>query len=68
MNLNKLLKFNGTIASFDFKENTIERCIYLKISERKFIFFILYVDNKLLANSNLTYWMKLRNFSPRILK
>ena len=47
------LKFNDTITSFGFKENTIDRCIYLKISGSKFIFLILYVDDILLANSDL---------------
>ena len=39
------LKFNNTITSFGFKENTVDRCIYLKVSASKFIFFILYVDD-----------------------
>ena len=38
------LKFNDTITSFGFKENTVDRCIYLKVSGSKFIFLILYVD------------------------
>ena len=32
------LKFNDTIVSFGFKENTVDRCIYLKVSESKVIF------------------------------
>ena len=47
------LKFNDTITSFGFKENTIDRCIYLKVSGSKFIFLILYVDDILLASSDL---------------
>jgi hypothetical protein len=47
------LKFNDTITSFGFKENTVDRCIYLKVSGSKFIFLILYVDDILLANSGL---------------
>lgn len=38
------LNFNNTITSFGFKENTIDRCIYLKVSGSKFMFMILYVD------------------------
>jgi len=38
---------------FGFKENIIDRCIYLKVSERKFIFLILYVDDILLATNDL---------------
>ena len=43
------LKFNDTITSFDFKKNTIDRCIYLKVNVSKLIFLILYVDDILLA-------------------
>jgi hypothetical protein len=37
------LKFHNTITSFGFKENTVDQCIYLKVSGSKFIFLILYV-------------------------
>ena len=47
------LKFNDTITSFGFKENTVDRCIYLKVNGSKFIFLILYVDDILLASSDL---------------
>ena len=47
------LKFNDTVTSFGFKENTVDRCIYLKVSGGKFIFLILYVDDILLAISDL---------------
>ena len=47
------LKFNDTITSFGFTENTVDRCIYLKVSGSKFIFLILYVDDILLASSDL---------------
>ena len=30
-------KFNQVITSFGFKENTVDQCIYNKISESKFI-------------------------------
>ena len=32
------LKFNDTIISFGFKKNTVDRCIYMKVSGRNFIF------------------------------
>ena len=32
------IKFNDTIISFGFKENTFDRCIYMKVSGRNFIF------------------------------
>ena len=47
------LKFNDTITSFGFKENTVDWYIYLKVSGSKFIFLILYVDDILLASSDL---------------
>jgi len=47
------LKFNDTIVSFGFKENTVDRCIYLKVSRSKVIFLILYVDDILLATNDL---------------
>jgi hypothetical protein len=47
------LKFHNTITSFGFKENTVDRCIYLTVSGSKFIFLILYVDDILVATSDL---------------
>ena len=47
------LKFNDTITSFGFKENIVDWCIYLEVSGSKFIFLILYVDDILLASSDL---------------
>jgi len=44
------LKFNNTIISFGFKENTVDQCIYLKV---KVIFIILYVDDIFLATNGL---------------
>ena len=56
------LKFNDTVTSFGFKENTVDRCIYLKISGSKFIFFILYVDDILLASSDLGILHEIKKF------
>ena len=47
------IKFNNIITSFRFKENIVDQCIYLKVSGRKFIFMILYVDDIFLASSDL---------------
>ncbi|KAL6326140.1 hypothetical protein AAG906_001015 [Vitis piasezkii] len=41
------------ITSFGFKENTIDQCIYLKFSGSKFIILVLYVDDILLASSDV---------------
>jgi len=56
------LKFNYTITSFGFKENTVDKCIYLKVSERKFIFLILYVDDILLATNDLGLLSETKKF------
>ena len=47
------LKFNDTITLFGFKENIADRCIYPKVGGSKFSFLILYVDDILLASSDL---------------
>ncbi|WRX29200.1 Reverse transcriptase [Theobroma cacao] len=47
------LKFDEVITSFGFVESKVDKCIYLKISKSKFIFLVLYVDDILLANSDL---------------
>jgi len=47
------LKFNDTIVFFGFKENTVDRYMYLKVSGSKVIFPILYVDYILLATNDL---------------
>ena len=46
-------KFNNTITSFGFKENIVDRCIYLKVSGSKFVILVLYVDDILLAANDL---------------
>ena len=42
------LNFDETLVTFEFKKNTIDRCIYLKVSGSKFIVLVLYVDDILL--------------------
>ena len=46
------MRFNDTIVSFGFKENTVDWCIYLKVSGSKVIFLILYVRDILLATND----------------
>ncbi|RVW88213.1 Retrovirus-related Pol polyprotein from transposon TNT 1-94 [Vitis vinifera] len=41
------------ITSFGFKENTVDQCIYLKFSGSKFIILVFYVDDILLASSDV---------------
>ena len=47
------LRFSDTITSFEFKKNTVDQCIYLKVSENKFIILVLYVDDILLTCNDL---------------
>ncbi|XP_022846239.1 uncharacterized protein LOC111368978 [Olea europaea var. sylvestris] len=56
------LKFNDTITSFGFKENVVDRCIYLKVSGSKFIFLILYVDDILLATNDFGLLYETKKF------
>jgi hypothetical protein len=56
------LKFNETIRNFGFKENEEENCIYAKFRNRKFIFLILYVDDILLASSDVSLLLETKRF------
>ncbi|KAL0553776.1 hypothetical protein IC582_007680 [Cucumis melo] len=56
------LKFNDTITSFGFKENIVDRCIYLKISGSKFIILVLYVDDILLATNDFGLLCQTKEF------
>jgi hypothetical protein len=47
------LKFDRTIRNFRFKENVEDNCVYAKFKNEKYIFLILYVDDILLANSDI---------------
>lgn len=47
------LKFDEIISDFGFVENKLDECIYLKVSGSKFIFLVLYVDDILLASSDI---------------
>jgi hypothetical protein len=64
------LKFYETIRSFGFKENKEDNCIYTKFRSEKFIFLILYVDDILLASSDVsllleTKWFLSSNFDMK---
>lgn len=47
------IRFHEVISSFGFVENIVDQCIYLKTSGSKYIFLVLYVDDILLASSDL---------------
>ena len=42
------------IISFDFEINLVDNCIYLKFCESKYIFLVLYVNDILLANNDIS--------------
>uniref|UniRef100_A0A1J3K4I8 Retrovirus-related Pol polyprotein from transposon TNT 1-94 n=2 Tax=Noccaea caerulescens TaxID=107243 RepID=A0A1J3K4I8_NOCCA len=56
------LKFDEIITNFGFKENIVDPCIYLKFSGSKFIFLVLYVDDILLASSDLGLLHQTKNY------
>jgi hypothetical protein len=55
------LKFDGTIRKFEFKENE-DNCVYAKFKNGKFIFLILYVDDILLASSDVNLLLEMKKF------
>jgi hypothetical protein len=56
------LKFNETIRSFAFKENEEDNCIYAKFRNGKLIFLIFYVDDILLASSDVSLLLETKRF------
>ena len=46
------LKFEKIVTSFGFIENKFDQCVY-KVNGNKFIFMVLYVDDILLASSDV---------------
>ncbi|KAL6322358.1 hypothetical protein AAG906_007911 [Vitis piasezkii] len=46
------LKFDKIITQNGFKENTVDRCLYLRISGSSYIFLVLYVDDILLESND----------------
>jgi hypothetical protein len=52
------LKFDKTIKEFGFKENVEDNCVYAKFKNGKYIVLILYVDDILLASSNMNLLME----------
>ncbi|TQE12682.1 hypothetical protein C1H46_001702 [Malus baccata] len=47
------LKFDQVVTSQGFIENKMDDCIYLKFKGSKFIFLVLYVDDILIASSDV---------------
>ena len=55
-------KFDSVISSFGFTENLVDECVYLKAVGNQFIFLILYVDDILLASSNIKLLKDTKSF------
>ena len=56
------LKFDSTIRKFGFQENVEDNCVYAKFKNGKFIFLVLYVDDILLANSDVALLLETKKF------
>ena len=56
------LKIDETIRKFGFKENEEDNGIYAKFKNEKFIFLILYVDDILLASSDVDLLLETKKF------
>ena len=46
------INFDEIIIRNGFKENVVDRCIYMKVIMTSFIFLVLYVDDILLATND----------------
>jgi hypothetical protein len=53
---------DGMVRKFGFKENMEDNCVYTKFKNEKFIFLILYVDDILLASSNVNLLLEMKKF------
>jgi hypothetical protein len=56
------LKFDQQIMNFGFKENVEDNCVYTKFKNEKFIFLVLYVDDILLASSDVSLLLETKKF------
>ena len=54
-------KFNEVIMKYGFKENIVDQCIYLKKGGSAWILLVLYVDDLLLASTNLSLLTETKN-------
>ena len=59
------LKFDQTIRNFGFKENVEDNCVYAKFKNGKFIFLVLYVDDILLASSDVSLLLETKKFDMK---
>ena len=56
------LKFDSTIRKFGFQENVEDNCVCTKFKNEKYIFLVLYVDDILLASSDVNLLLESKKF------
>ena len=56
------MKFDSTIRKFGFQENVEDNCVYTKFKKEKYIFLVLYVDDILLASSDVNLLQETKKF------
>jgi hypothetical protein len=56
------LKFDETIRKSGFKANEEDNCIYVKFKHREYIFLVLYVNDILLASSDVNLLQETKKF------
>ena len=56
------MKFDSTIRKFGFQKNIEDNCVYAKFKNGKYIFLVLYVDDILLASSDVNLLLETKKF------
>ena len=56
------MKFDSTIKKFGFQKNIEDNCVYAKFKNGKCIFLVLYVDDILLASSDVSLLLETKKF------
>ena len=56
------LKFDSTIRKFGFQKNIEDNYVYAKFKNGKYIFLVLYVDDILLASSDVYLLLETKKF------
>jgi hypothetical protein len=57
-----MMIFDEATRKFGFKENMEDNCIYAKFKNEKFVFLVLYVDDILLASSDVHLLLETKRF------
>ena len=60
------IEFDKVITRNGFKENVVDRCIYMKVSTGSFIFLVLHVYDILLATHDIDFLLCLDPTSYQI--